>query len=438
MSKKTSIPPKRIKGDHGIQSYRSCDEGYVESVERKTTFKKATDEVGDAIIIRESEFAVPYDEESEDFSDMEYDAPRWPSFDFDFPGMTDPKEFYDPWHITFFCDVDACWCEDQKMAFVAVCSWEIVDAYFDPPKPGLKVTASKNIIFIHASSAVRGCGDLTIEMRAPTPKGGGLWQGKYRLVPGTHSGIQVCECDEDECLECDDSEIAWDYVNSAHTIDQDDSVDVYITDDLGTGGPYTWSVEGGCFNLDEAETVGLQNTLNSDADACGPAVITVTGCDGTEITGTVRCTEGEWVHKTPFQCPIPGPFSNDLGYDYFDRIEGLYKVEQFFDICEITTTRGCYQWEALYAPDDPCDTVVGNTCDSWESCIDFDNSLCDALSNYTGSVACPPLDATHWKCTWPTKSDCAEENPPDVGCVCYDIGDHDYYEWECPYGQSCD
>jgi len=103
---------------------------------------------------------------------------------------------------------------------------------------------------------------------------------------------------EVECESCDDSGIAWDSVNSAETIARPNgdggTAAVYITDSLGTGGPYTWSVSGTGFTLNSTQTEGLSNTLNADGGSCGSATIKVTGCAETVVTGYVRSTEGSW------------------------------------------------------------------------------------------------------------------------------------------------
>lgn len=301
MSRKTSIPRKIILGDRGIQTYRSCDKGFAGSM-RLTTFKEAND----AIVIRESEYAKPYGEQyedpHEDYSAMEYQVPNMPPWGWDGPGVI---ETYTPWHIVFYCGVDACWCEDQTLSFDAKCGWEIINVEFDPPWNDVTLTFNKSTIFINAAVGTTGCGTMTITMRAPVPKGGGLWQGKYSYVIGQHSDIQVCMCLPSECDVCDDSAIAWDSTNSPETIARSASATVYITDSLGTGGPYTWSVSGTGFSLTESETVGLTNTLNTDGAACGSAVITVTGCDGTEITGYVRCTAGSTWSSPANLCTTP-------------------------------------------------------------------------------------------------------------------------------------
>lgn len=137
---------------------------------------------------------------------------------------------------------------------------------------------------------------------APTPKG---WiptieYAFENLLPtGEQRAIisHDCGCVDIEVTCCDDSEMAWDSGTSAETIAREASATVAITDSGGLGGPYSWSVSGTGFTLDNATTVGLTNTLNADATACGTATITVTGCDGTVVIGYVRCTTGQWVSQ---------------------------------------------------------------------------------------------------------------------------------------------
>ena len=96
-------------------------------------------------------------------------------------------------------------------------------------------------------------------------------------------------------LSCDGSTITWDDAGSADIIDRNSSCAVAITDSLGNGGPYTWSVSGTGLSLTNAVTTGLSNTLIADGAACGSATITVTGCAGTVVNGYVRCIVGKWV-----------------------------------------------------------------------------------------------------------------------------------------------
>ena len=303
MSRKTSIPKQPIFKDRGIQTYRSCDDGFADSM-RKTTFKQADDET----LVRESEFAKPYDPEYEDYSAMEYEAPYYPPFGFDFPDMGDLPEFYDPWHIIFHCTVDPCYCEGQTQRFFAQCTQEIVDAKISPAHAGLSATYSNNSILIKAEDNAKGIAELDITMRARTPKGGGLWQRRYRIVYGHHSGIFVGRCIESSVYSCCDvsSPVAWDDANSDDTVAQSSTAAIAIT---GSGSPFTWSVSGTGYTLDYAETDGLENTLNASAGACGTANITVVDCDGNSVIGYVTCTTGVWKKSFSMNSPVPGAWA---------------------------------------------------------------------------------------------------------------------------------
>jgi len=108
-------------------------------------------------------------------------------------------------------------------------------------------------------------------------------------------------------LNCDDSGITWDSSISAEVISLE-PVLVAITDSLELGMPYTWSVEGTGFTLNSATTIGLTNTLNADGTGCGMATITVTGCDGSTVTGYVRCTTaGSWTEVINCECQWCNP-----------------------------------------------------------------------------------------------------------------------------------
>jgi len=98
-------------------------------------------------------------------------------------------------------------------------------------------------------------------------------------------------------LNCDDSGMAWDSGVSSETVARNNSATIAITDSTGLGAPYSWSVSGTGFTPDNSSTVGLTNKINADNTSCGSATITVTGCDGTTITGYIRCTTGKWVAK---------------------------------------------------------------------------------------------------------------------------------------------
>jgi len=124
-------------------------------------------------------------------------------------------------------------------------------------------------------------------------KGGGIetptLTGDYIYPPGHN-------CTKDPGLK-------YDNANSHDTINRNGSADLFV---IGNNGPFIWSVsgEGFWFDVDYTiktlETTGLTATLYADSSACGPATITVIGCDGTQITGYVRCSTGAWVQICVF------------------------------------------------------------------------------------------------------------------------------------------
>ena len=142
-------------------------------------------------------------------------------------------------------------------------------------------------------------------------------------------------------LSCEGSTITWDDAGSADIIDRNSSCAVAITDDLGKGGPYVWSVSGTGFALDYAQTAGLTNTLTAWGTACGSATITVTGCNGTVVTGYVRCMTGSWVLQAKsFNWPYSTPVADGT-------IIGKYKIVAG-GFAEVTAIHGgWYSSEAL-------------------------------------------------------------------------------------------
>ncbi len=110
---------------------------------------------------------------------------------------------------------------------------------------------------------------------------------------------------------CESSTITWNDANSANDLARNSFRVLTIIEESGAGGPYTWSVSGSGFSLENTNPTGTSNTLYTDGTACGTATITVTGCNGTtEITGYVRCATGRWVitgsiTSCPFSCTPP-------------------------------------------------------------------------------------------------------------------------------------
>lgn len=124
--------------------------------------------------------------------------------------------------------------------------------------------------------------------------------GDNVAVIALSSGKNMCDELSITILVCiDDPAMAWDYETSEEEIDRENSVGIAIT---GLNGPFIWTVSGTGFTLEHETTEGLANTLHADETASGLATIIVTGCDGTIVTGYVRCSPGQWVLKVYNWC----------------------------------------------------------------------------------------------------------------------------------------
>ena len=221
---------------------------------------------------------------------------------------------------------------------------------------------------------------------------------------GTLTVVDSCEASVAACLCFDPSGFAYDTENSGETIDRSDSIEVFVE---GGCPPFTWSVSGTDFSLDNETTTSRQNTLNAGASACGTATITVTDDCGDEITGYVRCTYGEWILKSN-DCQLSG-VGTYLGASYpsyyYELISGNKKQLQttyksWAGSCYFLTEEACETW---------CSTQNEVDCgaDAPDNCIDHDNEFPANCFVYSG---CPDL--------WSGE--------------CFCVYSLSYYEWECP------
>ena len=212
--------------------------------------------------------------------------------------------------------------------------------------------------------------------------------GPLPVQPQTPVPPEVC---------IDDPAMAWDYGESAETIDREVSVAVAIT---GLNAPFTWEVSGTGFSLENAETDGIENTLHADATACGSATITVTGCDDQEAIGYVRCSVGQWIF-VDHSCPIPGGGSQ----------AGL-SITKILDNKKVVQTIALKWWHK-YGTVDCADKCGLCTYDCTE-CLDWD---CHTWN--PAYVKCGD-----WECI---QISCDASN---YGyCIC--VSGLDYYEWTC-------
>jgi hypothetical protein len=290
-------------------------------------------------LYKQSEFKKPYREDS--YSEMEYGAdpssglpPPWPGPPSDNPAPYEGDAPISPWTVRFLCWGDPCYGYGEMHCETITCVWPITGYAAVSAPAGCQYQ-------LNLSGVV--CGEcpegetfqiiFDVLMRAKFQHAGATV-----TVNGRYYGMSMSHC----IGSCDDTGIAWDYDVSAETVAREASVSVAISDSLGTrGSPYSWSVSGVGFTLDNATTTGLTNTLNADDTACGSAEITVTGCGGKPVTGYVRCTTGVWltVFSTTkpypanfvdkccnFPCQGPGSGGSHNSYEYFSLIERVHIV----------------------------------------------------------------------------------------------------------------
>jgi len=84
--------------------------------------------------------------------------------------------------------------------------------------------------------------------------------------------------------------------------------------------PYTWKVSGEGFSIGASITEEEFNTLNSDADVCGSAAITVKDNCGEEISGYVRGGNGNWIRTDTYACI---PTMNECAYTATGSLYGI-------------------------------------------------------------------------------------------------------------------
>jgi len=220
------------------------------------------------------------------------------------------------------------------------------------------------------------------------------------------------------------------------TIDRNNTIAISV---IGGAPPYSWSVSGTGFDLEEYQTTELSNILFADDTACGSADITITDASGNTAKGSVRCTAGKWVKQDitgmteEEACPIPGPATEEPGGPLDagrTRIEGKYKVS-----AAILAYGYCDEWGH---PERDCRCEVrgcGSSCNTYNGtwgrcntvmgcskCLDggWDGDWnCQAEADETISGTKPPC-CEHYRIPSETRY---------MRCYCY--SSFALYIWEC-------
>jgi hypothetical protein len=153
---------------------------------------------------------------------------------------------------------------------------------------------------------------------------------------------------------CESTIISWNNANSATDLARNSWRVLTIIEKSGKGEPYTWSVSGKGFSLENTEPTGISNTLYTDGTACGSAIIKVTGCNGKiEVTGYVRSTAGKWILQ-PYDTPwpyAPATAGTVIGkYRITGTTMGIAVIGLQYPNC-ISTLAGCQEFFASHFSD---------------------------------------------------------------------------------------
>jgi RHS repeat-associated protein len=221
-------------------------------------------------------------------------------------------------------------------------------------------------------------------------------------------------------------------------IDPNSSISINV---IGGCSPYTWSVSGNGFSLQESQTTGLTNTLITDEGACGTATITVRGCNDTQITADVKCTVGDWNYRG--SCGYQniyegcGNYGCNPFYSLHHSTETVYYSNYKYDIeircseyCHFNgggTPQTCFDnffvnpCCCMFVPYGGCNDGGLHKCAAYD-CLDTPTWIFDEVEGLVGSreSGCPNF------CDDPY---CCGHELPGVTYIPY----YDVYEWTCSY-----
>jgi len=199
--------------------------------------------------------------------------------------------------------------------------------------------------------------------------------------------------------------LQWDPANPEE-INPSTSVNVKV---IGGWKKFTWSVSGEDFWFDSAQTItsietdSKTVTLYAGSNACGPANIVVADSRDGSVTGSLRCTNGQWVLISTGVCEMPGQLTKSHWVGgYCERISGKGWQKQW--ICsDGDQVQGYYECPYDCDSDGFCDNGL-DSCHEIQTCL-------------TGN--------------WRVDSKCwFDINTRHIYCYC--LRDFEYWEWKCP------
>jgi len=175
------------------------------------------------------------------------------------------------------------------------------------------------------------------------------------------------EGDLDECLQIGAGagySFTW-YSGNPTTIARNDNVTIIVSSsDIDCYGPFVWGVSGTGFSLEYSKTEGISNTLYADETACGCAFITVTDACGTEVTGTVKCTTGQWL-SCDLDCDSGCTGDGAYTKNWDEWLPGLRRYAQ----CKTSGASNCN----YNCDDGRSGSISSSMCDSgiYEYCLQY-------------------------------------------------------------------
>jgi len=389
---------------------------YLSKSYREMMTKTSNMAIWNQIKQKHSEFEKPYLYKAGEYSEMQHYYPNLPGFSFsdikfDHPWMNEQVPNVKGMKGVVTVSFPGCEFEIPGL-FSGINRCEIKCEVLDERSRWSDGTPTDPIVSWEAKNGTITESDMYHAcVRANEDAPYGQW---VELIATTKSGATCRGFAWVEGNDCcvPDAAMAWDYGTSAATVARSASVTVAIT---GNNTPFTWSVSGTGFTLDEVTTTGLTNTLNADASACGSATITVTGCDSKVAIGYVRCTTGQWViieklSEGDSACiGVGAPFW--LSGTWWAGIGDKYKVEESI---ELTHVHG-------YSPNNLCPGECTPYCSELHPCETCLGVSCAQLGPITplGNFPCcydiyPEYDPLYRYYTY-----------------CYRVYERILYEWKC-------
>ena len=174
--------------------------------------------------------------------------------------------------------------------------------------------------------------------------------------------------------------------------------------------PYSWSISGEGYWLENDLTHDLGNIVYTDSDIDCLASITVVDKFGNRVTGNLR-SPGRWV-RIGSRCDFPGPATKRLGYSswskwQYERVVGKYRQYQAY------WASGGFGGTCLWT-EPPC----GNQKYSCKS-LTNPGSECITLES-TGLI--DGYDQNEFPCIWQSPEAWSEAKGTNPNSYCTDLG----------------